>query len=46
MKFICTLALICTTFARISAEIETKVELAFTCDEVQDMKDTFLDKFS
>merc|ERR1712183_629541 len=45
MKVICTLVLICTAFARISADKQTKIELAFTCEEVQDMKDTFMDKF-
>merc|ERR1712183_548484 len=45
MKVICTLVLICTAFARISADKQTKIELAFTCEEVQDIKDTFMDKF-
>ena len=46
MKFICTLVLICTAFANFVAANQNKAEVAYTCKEVENMKDSFLDNFS
>ena len=40
--------LVCTAFLSFAASQENKVDisLTFTCDELQEMKDTFINKFS
>ena len=46
MKFICTIILLYTVFTSFSAGQQNKVEIGFTCEEVEDMREKFVDKFS
>ena len=46
MKIIFSLVLFCTAFASFVAANKNKAEVAYTCKEVENMKDSFVDNFS